>query len=57
MDNHNTTIAYYAGALGLVYAIFHWNWNLFVMALAIHFVLISIFSVYREELTIDRGQI
>jgi len=44
MDNRNTTIAYYAGALGLVYAIFNWDWNLFVMALAIHFVLISIFS-------------
>lgn len=44
MDNRNTTIAYYAGVVGMLYAVFNWDWYLFLMALAIHIVLISVFS-------------
>ena len=44
MDNRNTNIAYATGAVGMTYALLHWDWNLFVMSLIIHFCLITIFS-------------
>lgn len=44
MNNRNTNIAYYAGAGGMLYALFNWDWLLFLVALAIHIVLISVFS-------------
>lgn len=44
MNNRNTNIAYYAGAVGMLYALFNWDWLLFLVALTIHIVLISVFS-------------
>ena len=44
MNNKNTNIAYGIAALGMLYALFVWDWSLFCLSLTIHILLISVFS-------------
>lgn len=44
ITNLKSTLLYYLGLAGLVWALFHWDWSMFGISLLMHVVVITIFS-------------
>lgn len=44
MSNRKTTLAYYFGMLGFIYALYNWSWVWFALSIVVHITVISVFS-------------